>query len=225
MNKTLIHQIQKKHTPEKIIETLTPYVTDARQQRINEVLENRLSSIAIAAESPADIHNALAIVRTSESFGVMDNYIISPESKAESVRSITQGAFQWVNIHDVNSLDSFLNIAKEKKYCLAGASLEGDTPLSEIPVDKPLCLIFGNEQRGLSAKAKKACDILYKIPMFGMTESFNLSVSAGISLYDVVSRKRKFLNQPGDLTAEELENYRAYYFLISVKERLVKGLF
>ena len=73
---------------------------------------------------------------------------------------------------------------------LAGAALN-DSPVSmqAVPIDKPLCLLIGNEQRGLSREAMDACQLCYRIPMAGMSQSFNLSVAAAISLYDTTCAK------------------------------------
>ena len=214
----------EQHGATSIIESLEPYVTEQRKQRIDDVLDNRLSSIQIAIESPSDINNALATVRSCEALGIATTHIITPEGIAGSMRRLTQGAFYWSNIFFHSSLNEFLQYISKEKLLLAGAAVDGTTHLSEIPIKKPLCLIIGNEQRGLSKSAKNACDFLYRIPMVGMSESLNLSVSAAISLYDTSKRKRTHLKTNGDLPVEQSQHLRARYYMNSVNGRLIEGL-
>ena len=83
--------------------------------------------------------------------------------------------------------------------------------------------MVGNEHRGLSQACIDELDYPYTIPMCGMTESLNLSVSAAISLYDVAQRKRSTLSQPGDLNSSEFQQEQARYYLNSVNQRLLNG--
>ena len=225
MNHQTFFQIIQQHGASFVIDKLQPFVTIARQQRIEQVLKQRIHSIQIAVEAPADILNALAIVRTAEVLGVTRVFIIQPEHKAKQLRGITQGAHEWVNIQYQTSLEEFTNQLKQYSIKLAGACIESEMALEQIPLDEPICLLFGNERRGLSAQAKHACDYLYKIPMNGMTESLNLSVAAGISLYETLKRKRHQLQQKGDFDTSQLMTHQAWYYLNSVNTKLVAGLF
>lgn len=215
------------HGATDIIEQLAPFISESREQRITEVINARLHSIQLAIETPSDINNALAAIRTCEALGIGKIHLISPEGDARFVRSVTQGAFYWVNLYFHNSLQAFLAYAKQHELLLAGGSLRTDTSIDKIPVNntQPLCIIIGNEHRGLSPELEQACDILYKIPMAGMSESMNLSVSAAISLYDTSQRKRELMQRAGDLDADEKLIKRAQYYLHSVNDRIVNGLF
>ncbi len=209
-----------KYAPDVIIETLLPYINGTRAQRIENVISGRLNSIQLAIEAPSDINNAFAAIRTAEALGVGKVHLISSEGSALTVRPITQGACYWVDILYHNSLQDFINYATQNKLHLAGGTLDATMPLSEVQVTQPLCILIGNEQRGLSLDAQTNCDYRYKIPMVGMSESMNLSVSAAISLYDTTQRKRQLLKRNGDLTLAEQQYTRAHYFLNSVAPRL-----
>lgn len=210
--------------PQMIIETLQPFISKARQARVSKVLSGRLGSITVAIEAPADINNALAAVRTCEALGVTHIHLIAPQGDAGAIRAVTQGAFYWVTIKLHPSLEDFLQSLPHASWQLAGAVMEAPVPLCEVPIDQPLCLLLGNEQRGLSISAKNACDFLYSIPMFGMSESLNLSVSAAISLYDTTQRKRNALGQNSDLSAEEYLQLQAKYYLRSVNPKLAASV-
>lgn len=212
-------------THQEITEKLGPYLTERRKHRIETVLHNRLNGIQLAIESPSNINNALAAVRSAEAMGILTIHLITPEGEAGSVRAVTQGAFHWVNIVYHDSLAAFLQHINNENLLLAGGALgKISTPLGNVPVDQPLCILMGNEQCGLSEHAKKACDLLFQIPLFGMSESFNLSVSAAISLYDATNRKRALLGQPGDLPDALMQATRAKYYLNSVEPRLADQL-
>lgn len=218
-------ELIKKYGSNVIIKRLDPYLTDNRKNRIQVILDARLKSIQLAIERPSDINNALAAVRSSEAMGISTVHIIAPESDAVYARSITQGAVYWVNVIYHDTLEDFLKTIKSQHILLVGGSLKAKQPLSSVPIEKPICIMIGNEQRGLSEQAQAACQIKFQIPMYGMSESLNLSVSAAISLYDTTTRKRESLKQQGDLTQQERLDQQASYYISSVKPRLIKGLF
>lgn len=188
---------------------LEEYITDVRKAKIATILSQRLSSIHVACEAPSDIHNALAIVRTGEALGVTNIHIIDSEMRRHEGRETMKGAGSWSFVQFYKTLPDFLSAMDVP--CL-GIDPYAEQSISEIEVDSPFCLLFGNEKRGLSEEAKKACLSLYRIPMFGMTESYNLSVSAAITLYDVTKRKRKVLEKQGDIKEKEkqMATVRAY---------------
>lgn len=219
-----IQNLIRRYGAEKIISQLQPFVSSRRQQRIDEVLNNRLLSIQIALEMPADIQNAFAVIRSCDIFGVAKIHIIAPEKILRGMRSISKGAMDWVDIAFYQNRDDFLSEIKLQKIHLAGAVLEATQSVTTLPVTEPICLLLGNEHSGLTSPALSACDWIYHIPMFGMTESLNLSVAAAISLYDLTQRKRLLLEQPGDLTLDARKQYEAHYYLNSVNSQLVNAL-
>jgi len=220
MKDSKFRQFLESHTPVEIVEKLTHYLTDRRKEVIESSLENRLTSVQVAAEAPYDIHNALAIIRTAEAFGMSDVHIIAPELQEGRGIGTSKGAIRWVNVHRYKTLDDF----QPKQMVLAGAVIDGECTLEELPVDQPLMLMFGNEQRGLSKEARERCDLLFHIPMQGVSDSLNLSVAAAISLYDVTKRRRKFLKKMGDLSEERKEIERARHYLRTVGARVSEQL-
>ena len=107
-------QLIKQHGAASIIKALEPFVTDRRKKRIEDVLAHRLDSIHLAIESPFDINNAFAAVRTSEALGISTVHIITPEGDASSIHSITQGAFYWMTLIFYKTLDEFLQAMKKE---------------------------------------------------------------------------------------------------------------
>ncbi len=225
MNETTQHLLIKNLGAEKIVAQLQPFVSPRRQQRIEQVLNNRLQSIQIALEMPTDLHNAFAVIRSCEIFGILKIHIIAPDKLLSGIRPISKGAMDWVDIAFYPNIQDFLQEMQHQNYRLAGAIPRIAHHVDTVPIEEPVCLLLGNEHNGLSAIAQQACDWHYQIPMFGMTESLNLSVAAAISLYETTRRKRELLGQPGDLDNSYWKNYQAHYYMNSVSKRLVKALF
>lgn len=221
----LQNSIIKRCGADHVLQKLKPFVSERRQQRIEETLNNRLISIQVAIESPWDCHNAFAVIRSCEIFGVAKIHIISPAGSVNGMRGISKGAMDWIDIVFYDYIQDFLCEAKNQDLRLIGAVPKADHPVETIPLSEPVCLIFGNENAGLSSAAKKACAYHYQIPMFGMTESLNLSVAAALSLYETTHRKREILGKPGDLTTVPRKNLQARYYLNSVNGKLVNALF
>lgn len=219
------HFILENHDPQTVIDTIEPFLLEPRLGRIQSVLDQRLESIHLVFESPADVHNAVAALRSAEIFGVVNIHIIAPESELLYAKTISQSAIFWVNLHFYNSLDAFFTQIPRTNSCFAGAKMDGEIALSELSVEQPLYLFFGNEHRGLSKDALKHCNTTFHIPMQGMTESLNLSVSASISLYDTTRRKRALLAGKCDLSEKTYRELQARYYLNSTSKRLLPKLF
>lgn len=211
------------HGAERVIDALAPFLTKARRARIEAVLDGRMRSVHVAIEAPSDPHNAAAVVRTCEALGALAVHVVAAEGRALRARSVTQGSFHWVQTHEHRDLQSLVAQVRARGMVLAGACMDGSVSVGRLGVAQPLCLMFGNEQRGLSAAAREVCDVLFHVPMVGMSESLNLSVSAAISLYEVMRRKRE-AGPPSDLTPELRTVLQACYVLGSVDPRLVRGL-
>lgn len=205
--------------PAQAIEQLRPYLTESRIEKIERTLEARTDHVVVAVESPSDPHNAAAIVRTAEALGVLGVHVVGVEGRALHKRATTQGAFRWVDTRHHDDLSGLVAYCRGRGMRLVGAAMDGPTPLPRMEVDEPLCLLLGNEHRGLSAAARTACDDLFHIPMVGMSESLNLSVSAAIAMHDVLSRGAR---RP--LPRADLPGWRARYYARSLDPRLVLGL-
>lgn len=209
--------------PQRVVDVLAPYLTDARKGRIAEVLGQRMSGVSVAVEAPSNPHNAAAIVRTAEALGALSIHVVAAEGNALHAKSTTQGAFHWVDTHHHDDLEHFLAEVRQSGTRLAGAWMDAPIPVDELPCDEPICLLFGNEERGLSAAARSACDYGFRVPMFGMSESLNLSVTAAISLHDILGRRRAVVG-PTDLDDPTRARLRARAYLQSVDRRLAEGL-
>ena len=208
----------------QVVEALTPYVTERRRSRIGEVVASRMHGVEVCLERPYDPHNAAAVVRSAEITGAGRVHVVEASERILKAKRTTTGAFHWVETTQHQGVEHLVEDTRSMGMLLAGACVDGDVDLESLPVDAPICLVFGNEHAGLSDTAKAAVDLRFSIAMHGFSESFNLSVSAAISLYSVTRRRRAVLGSAGDLDAEAREELTARYYAASVDRRLVRAV-
>ncbi len=207
---------------EVVAARLAPFLTVARRARIEAVLRARVASLQVAIEDPQDPHNVAAVVRSAEALGVGAVHVIGGRASGLLSRKVTRGTFYWADIRHHAGWDDF-RAGLPAGMQLAGACVDpGTVELAVVPVDRPLCLLFGNEQSGLSARARAACTLHFRIPMAGMAESLNLSVAAGITMYTLLERRRALLGGAGDLPDQELAGQRARWYAKAIDPRLVR---
>lgn len=190
----------------QLIEATEPFLTPDRKETIERILSNRLSMLTVGVENPSDIHNAMAIVRSCDAFGVQHFHLIDPSYKKGVGRQTAQGTLSWVDLHKHKTTESFFDQMRDSDICVAGAALGGGVKMEKLPLDRPLCLLFGNEHQGLSDQALSKCDLTFEIEMFGAVESLNLSVAAGVSLFHTSKRLRE--KEIGERSLDEKERLR-----------------
>ena len=208
----------------RVVAGIAPFLSAARVSAIERVVAARLASIHVAVECPEDPYNAAALVRTAEALGILHVHVVGVEHGALHARRTTQGSFNWLHTRHHVELDSLLELVRERGVRLYGASMDAACAVEELPVDAPFCLLFGNEATGLSPAARAACERSFRIPMVGMSESLNLSVSAAIAMYVTSAARRRFLGRASDLDPEAALRETARYFARSVDLRLLQAL-
>jgi tRNA (guanosine-2'-O-)-methyltransferase len=221
----VIDRLIARHGADEVVRRVGPYLTEHRVARIETLLGGRLDGVQVAVERLEDPHNGAAVVRTAEALGVLHVHAIEVESGALHGSSTTQGAYHWVHTYHHPDRETFLAALRRRGTRLAGALMGGTHSVDELPVDRPLCVVFGNEKVGLSSELLAACDLTFRIPMVGMSESLNLSVSAAIALYQLTRARRALLGTSSDLAPDELALLRARYYARSIDERMRDGLF
>ena len=179
-----------------VIEYLSRFVGEARQQRIQRVLENRTRHVTVVLEDVYRSQNASAVLRTCECLGVQELHVIENRHDYQLNPAVTQGASKWIDLFRHNCADhdnttACVKALKQRGYRVIAMTPapSGKTP-EQLEVDDKLALCFGSEEPGLSAGLLEQADETARIPMHGFTRSFNLSVSAAISLHTLLNRLR-----------------------------------
>ena len=135
-----------------------------------------------------DPHNLGAIIRSAESFG-FDGVII-PERRSASVSPIvyktSAGAINNIDIIMVKNINRAIEEIKEAGFWVYGLAGEASSPIDQTDLAGKVCLVVGNEGKGISRLVRKNCDILINIPMKGFVNSLNASVASAIAMYEVL---------------------------------------
>lgn len=175
---------------------LTSFFSDNKQTKIEEVIENRTKHITVVLEDIFQPQNASAVIRTCDCFGIQDVHIIENNNKFDINPDVALGAAKWLNIFRYNELENntikAVEYLKKNDYKIVATSPHtADILLDDLEINEKIALFFGTEKCGLSDDVIKNADFHVKIPMFGFTESFNISVSAAISIFSLTTRLKK----------------------------------
>ena len=176
---------------------LEPFVTEHKHRLIERVLAERTRHVTVVLEDIYQPHNASACLRSAECFGVQDVHIIEEGNAYQVNRGIALGATQWLSLFRygkpaADNTSVCLEGLRARGYRLVATTLrEGSMPLTELPLDRPVALLFGSEEPGLTQVAHDLADDTVHIPMVGFTQSFNISVSVALCLYELTGRLRQ----------------------------------
>lgn len=170
---------------------LSPYMTDARKQRFEDVLGQRTNWVTAVTEDLFDAHNISAVLRSCDGFGIQTAHIIEVQHPYRVSPGVAKGAAKWLDIERHTDTTHALRDLKKRGYviCCTTPHTDDTTP-EELPIDRPVALVFGSEGPGISEAARAEADLFVRIPMFGFTESFNISVAASLALQTVTRRVR-----------------------------------
>ena len=174
-----------------LLDFLIPFITEERKNKFDSVIHNRLKSVNVVLEDVYQSHNTSAILRTCDLVGIQDIHFIENKNHYKIAEDVALGASQWLSIKRHSSTEQCLADLKKKGYKIVATSPHesGFTPLN-LPIDYPITIVLGTEKNGISPIVKHHADYFLKIPMYGFTESYNVSVSAGICLHQLTERMR-----------------------------------
>ncbi|MEB2784070.1 TrmH family RNA methyltransferase [Algoriphagus persicinus] len=191
------------------LDYLSQYITEHKKSVMEKVLAQRTRFMTVVLEDIFKPHNASAVLRTCDCFGIQDVHVIEKRNVYKINPFVTRGASQWLDLHKYHNKkgsavqDCFTNL-KEKGYKIYGTSpLPGSISIYDLEPAEKIALVFGNEHEGISEEVQKKVDGLMHIPMLGFTESFNISVAASISLYELVKKVKTY--DPPDFYLTEYE--------------------
>ena len=170
---------------------LSPYLTEARKRRFKEVLAQRTNWVTAVAEDLFDPHNISAVLRSCDGFGIQRAHIIEVRNPYRISPGVAKGSAKWLDIERHTDTTNALRNLKSRGYTICCTTPHTDDTTPEaLPIDQPVALVFGSEGPGISEAARTEADVFVRIPMFGFTESFNVSVAAALTLQAVTLRVR-----------------------------------
>jgi len=214
-------KIEDKLLRNQVTDYLRQFVTEERQARLTEILENRTRHITVVLEDLFQTQNISAVLRTCDCYGIQDVHVIKNRNEFEVHKDISMGADKWLSIHQYphseHNVKDCIDRLHEQGYWVA-ATLPDEQKLTifDLPVERKTAFLFGTELTGLSDEAIKYADGNVLIPMYGFTESFNISNSAAIILSHFSERMRHSEANWG-LTPDEKEELYFEWLQKSVK--------
>jgi tRNA (guanosine-2'-O-)-methyltransferase len=180
----------------QLIEYLSTFITEERKSLFQRVLQFRTKHITVVLENIFQPHNASAVLRTCDLTGVLDVHIIENSNEYTVNPDVALGSSKWLNLnsyseHDNNTLSAFNKLREDGYKIIATTPHKNSQSLESIDLSQKVALVFGTELTGLSDIAIANADEYLRIPMYGFTESYNISVSAALVLFTLTERMRK----------------------------------
>lgn len=170
-------------TARGVVETLEPLVSDARKQRLLEVIEQRLGSVTVVMDAPHDPHNGSAVVRSCDAFGIQRLHVIERNEPFLIARRIARGSQYWVDVIGHPNAEQGVSELRADGFELVSTAPDGTLLPSDLRDIERVAVILGNEHDGICAALRSAATRSVRIPMRGFVESLNVSVCAAILLH------------------------------------------
>jgi len=180
----------------KLRDYLFEFISENKKGLFEKNILNRTRYLTVVLENIYQPHNASAVLRSCDLFGVQDVHIIENSNKYKLSEEVAMGSSKWLNMKKYNTEQDnttacFDKLRADGYRIVATTPHEKDVMLDELPLDQKTALVFGTELDGLSDVAMQKADAYVKIPMYGFTESFNISVSAALSMFHLSEKIRK----------------------------------
>ncbi len=182
--------------------------TPERIAKIARVLSHRQADLRVVLENVTIAHNASAVMRTCDAAGVLRLDLVGPNPEVlRPNKAISTRADKWLEIAVHETPAACLGPLREAGCQIVATHLRDDSvPYTEVDLTGPTALVFGSESEGISDEALRFADKVVRIPMLGMVQSLNLSVSVAVLLYEALRQRAvKGRSDGSRLRAEEIE--------------------
>lgn len=179
---------------EELLEYLQNFVTGRRIELFDRILDMRTKFITLALEDIYQSNNASAVLRTCDCFGIQDVHVIENRNEYLLNTEVSLGAEKWLDIYkysseEHNSLSALKNLKEQGYRIVATTPHRDDVLLRDFDIEKgKVAVFFGTELSGLSDSILQNADEFLKIPIYGFSESYNISVSAALILQVLVHK-------------------------------------
>lgn len=173
-----------------LLDILRQSLKPARLARIESVLATRTASVEVLVENLRDPHNGAAVLRTAEGLGIQTVHAVEAYDPFRYGSGVTKNADQWLSVRRYGHVIDAVEAVRARGMTLVATCLDDDAvPIDEVdfPAMGKVCVMLGNEERGLSQALRDAADVKVFVPMVGFSQSFNISVTAGMFLFHLRS--------------------------------------
>jgi tRNA (guanosine-2'-O-)-methyltransferase len=165
----------------------------SKQEMYDRIAAERTKHITVVLENIHQEHNASAVLRSCDCFGIQDLHVIEKNNQYKVQRDIALGAGRWVDLYNYDkgtqpSIDCIHKLKAQGYKIVATTPHTKDVNINDLNLEQPIALVFGTEHVGISPEIIEMADEFVKIPMYGFSESFNISVSVAITLNTIRHR-------------------------------------
>ncbi|KAG7374513.1 SpoU rRNA methylase family protein [Nitzschia inconspicua] len=225
---------------ERATDVLIPFVQKKRRERIQSVLKARTRQTRFLFENPANPSNVWACLRTLDSFGIQYVDVVLQSGQYQGKAALSQkrgmrvamGSAKWLTINNHVNTEAALQSIKQDGYHIITTDVNPKSKdIRNMDWDapgKPICIVMGNEERGISQQVQDISDESFYLPMVGFAESFNLSAATAITCAHLSASSdgnSKGPLRPGDLSQREYDTLLLRGYLNSVNHKTTKALF
>ncbi len=169
-------------------------MTPERRERITKALQNRQPDLTVVMENIFDPHNIAAVMRTCDSVGIQEIYVLNNmiQRHAKFGKKSSASAAGWLTIHQYDDTEACMAAVKQKYSNIYATHLgKQAVSLYELNLAQPVALVFGNEHAGVTEACLKHCNGNFIIPQVGMVKSLNISVACAVSLYEAYRQREQ----------------------------------
>ena len=205
--------------------------SDNKRQLFERLAPLRTRHITVVLEDIYQSHNASAVLRSCDCFGIQDVHVVENRNSFNPAGDVAVGASKWVDYYKYPTIgESYASLRSKGYRIVATLPHEQDTMITDLDVSQPIALVFGTELTGLSQEAVDGADAYVKIPMYGFTESFNISVCAALSLFHLSEKMRADSRIHWQLDNDDQLRLKLYWSMQVIRdgrkvmEELMKGI-
>lgn len=176
------------------IEYLKQFVSDDRNALFDRLIRHRTEYLTLVLEDLYQPHNISAVLRSCDCFGVQNVHVIERQYTFEDNSEISMGSRDWLTLHRYpqgpdNLAEAIRTLRGQGYRIIATTPHERDVMIDDLDLARgKMAFLLGTELTGLSAEALEMADEYVKVPIYGFTESYNVSVCAALLMYSVVQR-------------------------------------
>ena len=203
--------------PAAVCATLAPLLLDERRARIDEAAAARLGGLRVVIENLHDPHNGAAVLRSAEAFGIQRVDVIESVEPFRFSSEVTQGCEKWLDVVRHPTLADAVAALRADGFALYAAVPGAAVTVEDLDFSRPAAVMIGNEHAGLTDAAIGAADVVFGIPMAGMTRSLNLSVASALIAERAAQSRRRAIGRAGDLDDATVLALRARFYAASVR--------
>lgn len=213
----------------KDVDILSRYLTPSRHERLRAVAAERTKYCTVVLDGVKNEHNISAVLRSADAFGLAEVHYVG--SQFAHAKGITLGADRWLDLHLHQTSEAALDTIRSRGFSVAvlqapdspSAGSRRSVPITELPFERRLAMVFGHERDGVSQEFREQADFFAHIPMYGFVESLNISVAAAICMFSATLAPTVPTRRSPRLSKDEQSELLSYWLHRDIKhaEKLI----